>query len=397
MAFPSIYLELLVGETKPTTKAPAKIMGALVQAEVEQTDAVPCGFQLVFESALDATGNEYSLMNESALENFGRAALVVHVGDQSSVLIDGYITNKELDPATGMVTVTGEDVSVKMDLVELVAEYKSVTDSVIAKDILGKYAALGLTAEVKGPKNEITPVEFTETQRYTDRQYLVRLAQKNDALFYVQPGSAAGQNTAYWGPPVRRGTAQRNLSDVSGAIFGPVSDFKATYDSLATELNYGEKASDGGEGKESKEARFAATSYEEVALAKVPPELKEFANLAMAPETARNKAAKLKVKGKYIYQLGLQPGAADTTAQSLTDRSTGRSVTLTGTVDAANYGAVLQAPGLVGVRAAGESFSGDYYVKKVKHSFNLRRSDMQYTQSFTLTREGLGAKSGTVK
>lgn len=396
MSSSPIYLELLVGKGT-AAKAPAALMRHLVQAKVDQGDRAPSGFQLVFESPLDGDKNEFSTFNNSLLATFNRAALSVIVGDERTVLIDGYITNKEIDPSSGNVTITGEDMSVKMDLFQLVGEYKASSDTKIAKEILRKYQALGITPKVKGPSGEVDPTYWTPTQRDTDRVYLQRLAQKNNVVFYLQPGKKPGdKSTAYWGPPVKTGRSQKAISARVGGLLGHVDEFSANYDSLAATMSYGEKMTDGGEGKEAKEARYAAPTFKEVALGKDSPDLSEFTDLATSPEKARGKITKLSVRGKYLRQLGLQPGAADVTAQAGTDTSTAASVTLTGTLDTVNYGAVLRAPGLVGVRGAGASFSGEYYVKKVTHSFNLRRAEMKYTQSFTLTREGLGAKSGTV-
>ena len=391
-----VYFQLMVGDTKPTSPAPKELMEALVEAEVTQTDQVPCGFQMIFESALDPATNDFALLGHANLKTFGRTALVAIVGGTPTVLIDGYITNSELDPISGKVTVTGEDVSVKMDLFEMVLEYPKTKDGAIVQDILGKYSVLGLTLDVKPPPNEMAPVERTPTQRYSDREYLIRLAQKNDAQFFIQPGASPGQNTAYWGPPVRSGPPQRPIAPRSGAVFGNLEALSMSKDALKAELNYGEKMADGDGGAEGKEVKYAATKFEDVALATVPPELSEFASLVTSPDTARDQVTKLSVKGKYINQLGLNATAADVTAQSRTDRSTGQGVTLTGTLDTVNYGAVLQAPGIVGVRAAGASVSGDYYVKQVKHSFKFRRTEMRYTQSFTLVREGLGSKKATV-
>jgi hypothetical protein len=73
--------------------------------------------------------------------------------------------------------------------------------------------------------------------------------------------------------------------------------------------------------------------------------------------------------------------------QARTDASTDDVVTLTGTLDAARYGRPLRPRALVGVRGAGLSFDGLYYVKHVEHT--LQRG--QYRQSFTLTREGKGS------
>ncbi len=44
------------------------------------------------------------------------------------------------------------------------------------------------------------------------------------------------------------------------------------------------------------------------------------------------------------------------------------------------------APGIVGVRGVGFNYDGNYYVTSVTHSIRVG----QYTQSFSLAREGLG-------
>jgi len=58
-----------------------------------------------------------------------------------------------------------------------------------------------------------------------------------------------------------------------------------------------------------------------------------------------------------------------------------------GEVDSVKYGKVLRARKLVGVRGAGTSYDGFYYVRKVTHT--LRPGE--YRQSFTLSRDGTGA------
>jgi hypothetical protein len=62
-------------------------------------------------------------------------------------------------------------------------------------------------------------------------------------------------------------------------------------------------------------------------------------------------------------------------------------VTADGTVDAVRYGSVLRARGLVGVRGVGISYDGFYYVRRVTHT--IKRGE--YTQSFSLSREGTGS------
>jgi hypothetical protein len=67
-------------------------------------------------------------------------------------------------------------------------------------------------------------------------------------------------------------------------------------------------------------------------------------------------------------------------------------VKLEGELDAGSYGGVLQARALVGVRGAGFSYDGFYYVRRVTHKIGLGR----YTQRFELAREGLGSTTPMV-
>jgi hypothetical protein len=60
------------------------------------------------------------------------------------------------------------------------------------------------------------------------------------------------------------------------------------------------------------------------------------------------------------------------------------SVTASGTIDTARYGHALKARRLVGVRGAGLSYDGFYYVRGVTHT--IERGS--YTQQFRLSREG---------
>ena len=60
-------------------------------------------------------------------------------------------------------------------------------------------------------------------------------------------------------------------------------------------------------------------------------------------------------------------------------------ITGTGTLDVLRYGHVLRARMLVGVRGAGLSYDGFYYVNSVTHS--LKRGE--FKQNFSLSRDGL--------
>ena len=392
-----ILLQIKVGETKPTGNAPPELMEALVSAEVHQSDTIPRGFQLVFDSVLDPATDKFTLIDHANLKTYTRMALTVILGHKPTVLIDGYITTTELDPKKEKLTVTGEDLSVKLSQNELVDEYPEQKDSVIVKTILDRYSALGLTPKVKAPDNEWAPTARTPTQRCSDLDYLLRLAQKNDAQFLILPGKQPGNNTAYWGPPMRDQPPQPAIWPRSSPVFGNLEEVSMNKDGLKAQLTYGEKMADGGDGKESKMAKFSATDLEDKKLAKDTPALSKDAALAKDPKKARDKALRLVTGGKFINQLGINPTNADLTAQARTDQSTGEGVTLTGTLDTVNYGAVMQAPGVVGLRGVGNAMSGDYYVKQVMHSFRFREPKMGYTQNFVLVRAGLGSMKGTVE
>ena len=60
-------------------------------------------------------------------------------------------------------------------------------------------------------------------------------------------------------------------------------------------------------------------------------------------------------------------------------------VTGTGSLDVLRYGRILKSRGLVGVRGAGLSFDGLYYVTSVTHK--IKRGE--YKQDFELKRNGL--------
>ena len=79
-------------------------------------------------------------------------------------------------------------------------------------------------------------------------------------------------------------------------------------------------------------------------------------------------------------------------AQAEMDASTDNVVEGTGVLDAICYGDLLEPRKVVGLRGAGYSYDGFYYVKSVKHE--IKREE--YKQHFTITREGLGALSPVV-
>lgn len=79
-------------------------------------------------------------------------------------------------------------------------------------------------------------------------------------------------------------------------------------------------------------------------------------------------------------------------AQGAVDEATD-AVQANGELDALRYGDLLTPRALVDLRGAGYTNDGTYYVKSVTH--NIRSEE--YRQTFTLTREGVGALSPVVR
>jgi hypothetical protein len=99
------------------------------------------------------------------------------------------------------------------------------------------------------------------------------------------------------------------------------------------------------------------------------------------------------VRSKRFQGSGLNTLQAFARAQGDTDASTDDVVTVNGELDVVRYGDMLQPRGLVGLRGAGFTYDGFYYVKSVTHNI----SKGEYKQSFTLTREGVGTNTPVVR
>lgn len=120
-----IRLQLLLGTTVPVP-APFNIVDALVNLEVTNRDQERDGFQMVFSLDRD-TLLDYSLLSSGLLDPPNRVIIMVFIGATPQVLIDGIITRHQVvpsnEPGASQLYVTGEDVSLQLDLEEKNATY----------------------------------------------------------------------------------------------------------------------------------------------------------------------------------------------------------------------------------------------------------------------------------
>jgi hypothetical protein len=358
--------------------APLSLADALLQVEVTHRDDGHSGFQLRFAAGRSGPFDalDYGLVANPLLKPFNRVILVLTMQGMPRVLMDGIITHQELAPGSGpgtaTLSVTGEDVSVMMDLEEKSAEHPAQDETIIANKIIASYAKYGLVPMVIPPVaiDPPLPIERTPVQQDTDRVYLTKMAERHGYVFYVEPGPVPFTNKAYWGPPPRLSVPQRALNVNLG---GETNVTQITFRSngLSAEL---------AEGSVQDRTTNSAVPVQTFASLRPP--------LASQPAWLVNQP---NVRRRRFRGAGLNAIQALGRAQGRTDASID-GVTADGEVDTLRYGSVLQARALVGLRGAGYSYDGFWYVKRVTHT--IRRG--AYAQRFSLAREGVGSTTPVV-
>lgn len=403
-------LTLKIGPDPPEA-ASLSVIRALREVEVTRTSSVPSGFQLTFGAVRydpryeaaeeDDSQTEWPLLKDDTLAPFNRVQVLVSIDDASDVvLIDGFITRQELNVAGeqgSTLVLTGEDVSVKMDLFEISAEYQELTTSAVVQQILGKYSSLGVTPEVEAPEGESAPTDYVPQQNCTDRFYLQILASQNGFEFYLKPGTAAGKNTAYWGPPIANKSPQPDPQTALITQMGQRDNVKSlslSYDALAPALAYAQVLDLTKNPAESAPVAIgSATQKPGLSTGGAIPSSPSGSGLASDPTSFSSSLKTLAVRGRLANYPGYPLAEAKTLAQAKTNLSVTDVVTIEGELDTVRYGTVLDVPGLVDVLGIGTKYGGTYAVKEVTHNLKFGGEDWQHVQKFVLTRGGLGYKA----
>lgn len=364
-------LTLLVGPVVPLP-APLPLLEALERVDVQHSDSGRSGFQMIFRVGRQTFDLiDYRELVTPLLRPFSRIILIITFNGLPQVLFDGMITDQQLDPSqepgNSRLTVTGEDVSVMMDLEEKSEEHPAQPEAVIALKLIASYAQFGLVPTVIPPPTIDVPLptERIPVQQGTDLAYLMEMAKRYGYTFYVDPGPVPGVNLAYWGPPPRLGVPQRALSSGMGSGSNLIN-INFRYDGLAPQMVSGQ-IQDRDLNVQLPVRTFASTRV---------PIVSEPAWLTQSH-----------TRTKVFRESGLNTAQALARAQGDTDRSQDNVIRASGEVDALRYESILKPRALVGVRGVGFSYDGLYYVQKVSHS--IERGS--YRQRFALQREGLGS------
>jgi hypothetical protein len=374
-----IHLTLLIGPTIPVP-APLSLTENIVSVEVTNRDEGRDGFQVTFSVGRGGVTDllDYQLLNNPLLMPFNRVIILVTIGVVPQVLIDGIIMHQQLkpsnEPGRSTLTITGDDLSVLMDMEQETETFPNQPDEVIVLSKLAPYAQYGIAPTVIPAPSIDVPmiVDWTPGKHSTDYKYIQELAKRNDYVFYITYTPVPGVTTGYWGPSARAfpTSVQSSLCVNMGRETNVSSiDFQ----------------------NDVKKPYFLSGSFRDRDLGTTIP-IETFAStlppLSSEPTWVVNYP---NVERRLFQANGLNALEAFTRAQAETDASVD-TVTATGELDSLSYGGVLRARSLVGVRGVGYSYDGIYYVKEVSHHIKIG----EYTQSFTLSRDGLGSLTPVV-
>ena len=362
---------LMVGPSVPLP-APPNLLETLERVEVSLGDEGRSGFQMIFKIGRSQTDFlDYQALSLPLLRPFSRVMMLVTFNALPQVLFDGVITNQQLSPGREAgqtrLTITGEDLSVMMDLEEISTEHPAQPETVIALKIIASYAQYGIVPIVIPPPSLDVPlpIERTPVQQGTDLAYLREMAERFAYTFYIEPGPTPLLNKAYWGPPVRVGAPQRALTAGMGSSDN-VIDINFQNNGLGPQQVSGQ-------------VQDRTTN--------VTMPVQTFASTRIPLVTQPAWLTQPHTRQRAFRTSSASTMQAFSRAQAEMDRSQDNVVTGSGTLDALRYEALLKPRGLVGLRGVGYSYDGFYYVNQVTHT--IERGS--YRQQFSIEREGLGS------
>lgn len=366
--FDAAQLLLMIGPVAAPLPAPLPVMEAVQRIEVT-SGRDRSGFQLTL--SLGKTSPLQLAMLPAGFFDpiVTRIVVAVVFKGLPQVLMDGIVTRQDLQPSNepgrSALTLTGEDLSVLMDIIELRMPYPAMPDAARVAAVLARYTAFGIVPLVVPPPviNAEMPTERFDSQTGTDRAYLRDLAQQSGYVFFVEPGPVPAQSVGYFGPDYRLPIPQPALNVNMDAATN-VESLNFSLDGLAKKVT-------------------VMTVYDP-ATHKVPvPVVVPTVNPLHPPLGARPTpparvtftadGARLSPTEAAKRALGIMMQNAD-------------AISGDGALDVAIYGKILRPRMMVGVRGAGPSYDGQYYVDSVTHDLTPGGG---YKQRFHISRDGL--------
>ena len=365
--FDATHLTLFIGPLAAPMPAPLPLIDALQSVEVT-SGRDRSGFQITFTMG-KTSPLQLSLLPSGFFDPMiTRVVIVATLHGIPSVIMDGVVTRQDMrpsnEPGQSTLTLTGEDLSILMDVVELRVPYPSMSDAIRINLILAKYAMFGVIPLIIPPPVDTVDsvTDRFDIQDSTDREYIKSLASQSGYVFYVEPGPLPLQSIAYFGPDVRlpipqsalfvNSDADTNVESLNFSLDGLAKRqvIMFIYDSATHKIPIPFPVPD------------INPLHPPLGLRQTPP-----AKVKFATDTTRLTPAEA-AKRAFGYMME----SAD-------------AINGSGSLNVATYGSILRSRMLVGVGGAGIAYDGMYYVDSVTHSIKVG----QYTQNFQLSRDGL--------
>jgi hypothetical protein len=362
-----IQLTVMIGPGIPVP-LPRSVLDALESVEVTSRTN-QSGFQLTFTA-----GKSSPLLTTMLPAGYldpivTRVIIMVTLRGLPNVLMDGVVTQQDVipsnEPGKSTITVTGEDLSVLMDLVELPKPLPAIPDNVKIMTVLAPYLALGIIPVVIPPIISIIDIPTSKVKSQplmTDRAFIQRLAQQCGYVFYVEPGPLPMQSIAYFGPDIRIPIPQPALN-VNMDALSNVESISFSLDGMA------------------KKVRIYTVM--DPITHKIPIPIPVPNINAFKPPLGARPTPPSRIEFADDVAEERPDEAAKGILGFLMNNSD--AITASGTLDVLRYGHVLRSRMLAGVRGAGIAYDGLYYVNGVTHS--IKRGE--YKQNFQLSRDGL--------
>ena len=370
-----VHITLLIGPGVGVP-VPQSVMDALISIQVT-SGKDRSGFQLTFAVAKESPLLKVMLPAGYFDPVITRVIIVATINGTPNVLMDGMITRQELSPSNepgqSTLTVTGEDLSILMDIVEVpFMRYPAMPEVARLYVMLAKYLVFGIVPLVIPPIPPDIPIPTKEIPAHlggTDRNYIQRLAREAGYVFYVEPGPLPGQSIAYFGPDVRIPVPQPALN--------VNMDAHTNVESMTFSLNGLEK-------------QIIIYTILDPITGKVPIPIPVPNISILRPPMGARLTPPAKVKfAKHGAAQSLTKAAQQILGMTF---NASDAITVSGSLDVVRYGRALKSRMMVGVRGAGLAYDGLYYVNSVTH--NIKRGE--YKQNFQLSRDGLIANTPRV-
>lgn len=364
-----VRMNLMIGPSPVALPMPIEALEAIDELEVKLSDREPSGFKLSLHAGRNGP---LDFLDPPFIKdprfNVGARIIVTMIFDVTpTVIFDGLVSQRQVSPGDGprqgKLTLLGRDLSHEMDKEVKCTEHPAMDETAIATVIAASYAQFGMVPMVMPPKmiDPPIPIDRTPQQRCSDWAYLRHMAQRHGYDTYVDPGPAPAMNMLYWGPNPRPGIPQRTITVNSGPG-SDAYDVNVTHNSEKLVIVQSEVID-------------RQTGAKMPVLALIPSS----EPMGLAPEGLMQMG---KTRIVPIDSSGLSFPQAMARAQALVDEAARDAVTVTGTLNSAQYNGALKARDRVHLRGAGITFAGEYKVSEVRH----RIRPGSYEQGFTLTR-----------